>query len=87
MTETSEIKAEVQSVIALVKKIDQGQRRPIETLKNEVDILKRVMIDAPYLEQWSEDMDSEQTPVLKLLGERMKHLDINTGIGGGVVGI
>ena len=52
MTETSEIKAEVQSVIALVKKIDQGQRRPIETLKNEVDILKRVMIDAPYLEQW-----------------------------------
>ena len=55
------------STTALVKKIDQGQRQPIETLKNEVDILKRVMIDAPCLDHWSEEMDSELTQVLELL--------------------
>ena len=42
---TAEIKAEVQVAIALVKKIDQGQRQLIENLTNEVKILKRVMIE------------------------------------------
>ena len=42
---TAEIKAEDQFAIALVKKIDQGQRQSIENLTNEVKILKRVMID------------------------------------------
>ena len=42
---TAEVKAEVQSAIALVKKIDQGQRQSIENLTNEVKILKRVMIE------------------------------------------
>ena len=64
LTETSEIKAEIQSTTALVKKIDQGQRQPIETLKNEVEILKRGMIEAPHLDQWLEDMDAELTTVL-----------------------
>ena len=78
LTDTSAIKAEVQSTIYLVKTIDQVQRRPIETLKNKVQILTRGMIYAPCLEQWSEDMDLSLTPVLELLGERMKHLEINT---------
>ena len=46
-----------------------------------------MMIYAPCLEQWSEDMNSALTPVLKLLGERMKHLDINASKGFGEVGI
>ena len=45
------------------------------------------MIDAPYLEQWSEDMDSALMPVLEMLVERMKNLDIHAGTVGGVVGI
>ena len=49
LTETDVIKAEVQSTIALVNKIDQCQRRPIKTLKNEVESLNRIMIDAPCL--------------------------------------
>ena len=71
----------------MITKIDQGQRCPIKTLKNEVEILKRVIIDAPYLEQWSEDMDSALMPVLEMLVERMKNLDIHAGTVGGVVGI
>ena len=31
-------------------------------------------------------MDSETTPVLELLGDRMTHLEINNGTGGGEVG-
>ena len=81
LTETSAIKDEVQSTIALVKNIDQGQRRPIESLKSGVESLKRGMIDALCLEQWSEEMDSEISSVLDLLGERMKHLEINAGTG------
>ena len=87
LADTAAINAEFQSVIALVKKIDQGQRRPIENLKNEVESLKRVMIDAPCLEKCSEDIDSALSPVLELLGERMKHMWINAGTGGGEVGI
>ena len=49
LTETAVIKAEVESTFALVNKIDQGQRRLIETLKNEVDSLKGGIIDAPCL--------------------------------------
>ena len=44
LTETSVRNAEFQSTIALVKKIDQGQRRMIKTLKSEVESLKRGMI-------------------------------------------
>ena len=33
LTETATIKAELKSTIALLKKIDQGQRRPTESLK------------------------------------------------------
>ena len=44
LTETSVRNAEFQSTIALVKKIDQGQRRLIKTLKSEVESLKRGMI-------------------------------------------
>ena len=87
LTDTAEIKAEVQFTIALAKEIYQGQRWPIENLQNEVEILKRGMIDDPRIDQWSEDMYSELTPVLEVLGKRMKHLDINTGTGVGGVGI
>ena len=66
--ETAEIKAEVQSAISLVNKIDQGERWTIKTFTNEVEILKRVMIEAPPLEQWSEDIYSEIKIVLELLG-------------------
>ena len=87
LTETTEIKVEVQSTIAFVKKIDQGQRLPIETPKNEVESLKRGMKYAPCIEQCSEDMDSALTPVLKILVQRMKHLEINTRTVGGGEGI
>ena len=83
MTETSSINYEVQYVISLVKKIDQGHRRPIETLDNEVEILKIFMIYATRLDQWLEEMDLELITVLKLIGERIKNLDINDGTGGG----
>ena len=49
--------------------------------------MKRGMIDAPCIEQWTEEIDSEITPVLELLGERMKHIDINSCTGGGGVGV
>ena len=51
LTETAAIKAEANYTIELVKKIDQGQRRPTETLKNEVENLNRGMIDAPYIDK------------------------------------
>ena len=54
LTEISEIKYEVQSTIALVKKIYQSQKRPIENLTSEVEILKRGMIGDPRLEKWPE---------------------------------
>ena len=44
------------------------------------------MIDAPCMEQWSEDMDSKITLVSELLSDWMKHLEINAGTGGGGVG-
>ena len=87
LTETSTIKAEVQSIIALVKKKYQGQRRVIKTLTSEVKRLKIGIIDAPRLYQWSEDMDFALTPVLELLGKRMNILDINDITVGGGVGI
>ena len=65
----------------MVEKTDQGQRQTTESLKIEVKILKRGMIDAPRLEWWLEDMDSEITPVLELLDERMKDIGINAGTG------
>ena len=40
------------------------------------------MIDSPRLEQWSEDMDSAINLVLELLGDWMKHIEINAGTGG-----
>ena len=49
--------------------------------------MKRVMIDAPRLDQWSEYMDSVLTPVLELMGERMEYMEIDSGTGGGVVWI
>ena len=51
LTETDTIKAEVESTIDLVKNIDQDYRRPIEILNNEVESLKRGIIDAPHLYQ------------------------------------
>ena len=57
LTEISTIKAEVQYTISLVKKIDQGQRRPIEYMKSKVKILEIGMIDNPSLEEWSEEID------------------------------
>ena len=45
------------------------------------------MIEAPRMEQWSEDMDSEITLVLEFLGERMKYLEINGRTGGQGVGV
>ena len=33
------------------------------------------------MEQCSEDMESKITLVLELLGDQMKHLDINAGTG------
>ena len=74
LTETSMINAEVHSTIALVKKIDQVHIWLFESFKNEVESLKRGMIYAPRLEQWSEDMNSLITPVLEILGGRMKYL-------------
>ena len=87
LMETAYIKAEFQSTIALFNKIDQYQIRPIDYFKSDVKILNRGKIDAPHLGEWSEDMHSEITPVLELSGERVKHLEINTGTLGGVVGI
>ena len=77
LTETAAIKAEVQSTNALVKKIDQRNRRPIESLKIEFKSLNRGMIEALHLKHWSEDIDSVITPVLELLGDRLKHIEIN----------
>ena len=71
----------------MVKKIDQGQKRPSKSLKSEVKILKRGGIDAPRLEQWSEDIGSEITPFLELLGEGMKYLENNSYTRDGWVGI
>ena len=51
LTETDTIKAEVESTIDLVKNIDQDYRRPIKILNNEVESLKRGIIDAPHLYQ------------------------------------
>ena len=87
LTETAAVKVEFQSTIALVKRMDKVQRRLINYFKMEVKILKRGMIDAPRLEQWSEDMDLAITQFLKLLVERMKHLEINSGTRGGGVGM
>ena len=53
LTETTTIKAEVQSTIALVNKIVQGQIWPIKTFTNEEESFNRVMIDDPLLDQWS----------------------------------
>ena len=82
-TETAVIKEELKSTIVLVKNMDQGHRWPIEYLKSEVKIMKIGMIDTPCLERWSEYMDSAITLVLQLLDEQMKHLEINSGTGGG----
>ena len=49
LTETASIEAEVRFTITLVKKLDQGHRRPIESLKSEVESLMLGMIDAPCL--------------------------------------
>ena len=53
----------------------------------EVLILKRVMIDAPCLERWLEDMYLSIILLLEILDERIKHFDINAGTGGVGVGV
>ena len=87
LKETVVVKSKVQSTIALVKTLYQGQGLLTETLNNEAESLKIGMIDAARLEKWLEDMDSALTPVLELLGERMKNMDSNADTGGGGVGI
>ena len=87
LTETAAMNTELQYIVALINKMGQGQRRPIKYLKHEVKNLRRGKIYAPHLEQWSEDMDSAITPVLELLDEQMKHLEINSSTGGGGVGL
>ena len=74
-------------MIALVKNMDRGQRRSIEYLKIEVNILKRGMKYSPHLERWLEDMDSEIPTILKRLDKRMKHIDISTGTEGRGIGL
>ena len=87
LIQTAPIKAELKSMISLVNNVDQGQRRPIKSLKIEVKILKRGMIEAPRLEWWSEHMDSVITPVLELLDKRIKNLEIKSSTGGVGVGV
>ena len=67
--------------------MDQDQIRPIESLKSEAEIVKRGIIDASRMDQGSEIMDSAITPVLELLYERMKHLEINASKVGREVGL
>ena len=60
--------------MAIVKKINQYQRRPMESLKKQVKSIGTVMLNITSLEQWSEDMDSDITPVLILLDGNMKDI-------------
>ena len=73
LADTAAMKTELQYMVALVKNMDQGQIRTIESLKSEVESLKIGVIDGPCLEGWSKDMDLEITPVLELLDEQMNH--------------
>ena len=67
--------------------MDQRKERPIESIKIEAKILKRGMIDAHSMGRWSEYTESAINPVLVLLDERMKRLDINASTVGGLVGV
>ena len=68
------IKAEIQTTMSTVKKINQYQRRPMESLKKKVESIRTGMLNITSLEQWSEDMDSAIIPVLLILDKTMKYL-------------
>ena len=82
LSEIAGIRAELQTTISMVNKINQYQRIPINSLKKEVESIRKLMNNTPSLEQWSEYMYSTITPVLLLLEKRMIHLDLNMGIVG-----
>ena len=60
--------------MSIVNKINQYQRRPMEFLKKQVESIITGMFNITSLEQWSEDMDSDITPVLILLDGNMKDI-------------
>ena len=68
------IMVEIQTTMATVKNINQYHRRPMESLKKQVESIRTGMLNITSLEQWSEDMDSSITPVLILLDKTMKDL-------------
>ena len=71
----------------MVKNMDQGKIKPIESLKSKVKSMKRGMINGPCLEWCLEDTESEITLVLKMFDERMNNLDMNSSTMSGVVGV
>ena len=54
----------------------------MESLKKEVESIRKLMLNTPSPEQSSEDMDLAITPVLILLDERMEHLELSTAAEG-----
>ena len=78
LSETAGINADLQSTIAMIKNIDQDQKIPMYYLKKEVESIITGIINTPSIEQLSEYMDFAITPVLLLLDEIMKHLELST---------
>ena len=66
ISETSIIKVDLQTTIAMVKNIYKDKIRPMYSPKKEVESIRTGIINMPSLEQWSEYMDSAINPVLLL---------------------
>ena len=49
-------------------------------LKREVDEMRSDMVKSDSLELWSKDMEVAITPVLTILDEHMRNLDIRGGV-------
>ena len=78
------IESEFQNNTAMVISIDQDKKKPVDSLMKEFEIIWMGILNTSSLEQWSEDMDSANTPVILLLNDIIKSLELSMVASGGI---
>ena len=71
--ETDFIKYDLNLMGEMMGKMDHDHNPPMEYLRREAAGLRQGMFKTSSLEQWSENMDSDITPVFSLMEERMSN--------------
>ena len=84
LTETFFIKADLNRTGERMGHMEYAQKLPLYSLKREFTELNQGMLNNSSLQQWSEDMDSSIPLVLYFLEDRMRNVELSSGVEQGV---